>query len=1541
MKKRKFKLNQQRGFSVVEVIAATVIFSTVIAGAGQFQSAMMQKTVRNNDKSFAGEKALQMYDEMRAFVQSNQESFLTSLDNYSDGNGYNWNLTTTSGSIDDPADPLSGNKRNNGKWAYIRQIQVDPVPNDDYARQVNVKVWKANPQNHTKPMGAPLAAISGVLKTNVDQYPPTQVYDVFMFASENSPAWWVEVAALRPTFERLLDDLEYRNPGLRYRRHYVSRLGFGRDPFYLPYMNSESNAASQDIPWTYFYPGKIQRTNSGLPVRESYVEAYTHGRRRNDDAQEFTHVNRALNGDNAEYRHYAMADQFNHIKRYPENSAMLRRLRSIDPDTEVDLVTYLEELNSQPDEYRNSLIINLHGELIPLPPIRNYSDAAKSPEDQPNLRVVTHPEQIRYDNNASAKLRVYAYQKVPYGQEKLAGDDLDMGSESQLNNAENQDFMLGEGQAADAISVFIPTDDRGRNPFDPVKNGFLDHPQANITEAVARKNIFPTKIIGNHRRPYVKKEYIGRADGLTGEYPNKTTLTTAEIRKYYRQTTETNTIGERHTIELARDPRLPSDVSFRRGGISNTVDLDDLTNGSQTTLSFDRDDFNAYLGTVSDTVLELSLNELVDQLVVLDPDIINPRDGSLVHQGLNLELRVQDFDFNSNTVRLNFYSDGASQAQWGSQISGYAPSVRLNYARNAAATPGGVPDVDDQLTEMITSWAAGPNNVHVFDGTNRVLNRGTRVVLKRDFEITTSPTVFGDTVPGIHIALFDTPTRHMQKEGYDTFPVWNENANGVERGRYSGLYHDRGNDNEDAHQQGDTRRLNREEYVPAPVNQEGTPNDWSDDFDRDLTSTDRYSAKNTARWILEVDLNELNNESSNAFSDEMLTVETRIGPQKSATDPNPLSGRSNASRDNKISALLAQGQSEDGDVYAPNTTASTNENRTVMRENIYNVSRTFVWTGSADADYNEALNQAEVPFVERRQYLGDPRYMPYADLKALNTYNRHFYRDRWNREGFAGLSENGMGGYDGYGLHRGPSWGGNNVAADLNWYFQLYTNGLMTSNSIYNSVTGYSNYYYSIGGEMGADSNSANFNMRRQPWSENDEGNGNASNTNQSWGNEIIGDLRIPMSTNNTTANGSGNSNSSDNRWYANPFLGELFPDEDYAFWRDNGNLPNRSYNSSHTFSGLTSETSTQGSESNRNHRFFRARYSENPINLSNRELRMQGTGAPSFMNGNNNPSGNIDRGFNHVSSGTWANLTKNPGDAGRRLADAFNLALPNRNKADRPFVLTGGGGSGGYRDNDIRALRNRLSFVNSATGALSPNPADDNVYYRHESGSSRTSSAVVQLSRDGQPDLKGYMLVNGFSRAQVGGDQTIARLSQAGSLQAYLDSGDTSIPGDASGRTVQIPRVEITAPTSSIITTANATVKFDVSWLRWDGEKYSPAYPEDWYDVTPLTFNAKYFDSNQINPNTGEPGVWIYVNTADKAFEKMDSNDLSYYDAAHELFPATSPEQMTQETEEKTFSWDVSGLENGNYKLRVECYRDNFRRTGYTYHDVYVTIKR
>lgn len=1498
------KRRQNKGFSLLEVLIASAVMATVIGSVASFQTQAFRQTTRNLDRSFASEKAMQMYDELRSFVQSNRETLISSLDNFSDGNGYNWLLTTESNATE-PAGALSENKHLGVAWKYARQVQIEPVENDDYSRRVTVKVFYQDLKSGQtpKPVGAPLAAISGVLKTNVDQYPPTQVYDVFMVAAENAPSWWVDVAALRPTFERLLDDLEYRNPGLRFRRHYVSRLGFGRDPYYLPYLNSSNKAHQQRLPWTYYYPGQVTRNNEGIAIEESYVEDFIQGRRRNDDPTALKHAERSRN--QGPYRDYAMADQFNHVMRWPMHAAMTKRLKSLrNPNLNVDLVSFLEDLNSSPEVYRNAIIINLHGELIPFPPVRNTSDPARLPLDESlsgerhvsgtsidtasmsssdreafeqryrNLRVVTHPERLRYDNDSEWKLRVYAYQSLPYSASALP----QVPGATDLNHGAHLNFV--SQSQVDKISLFIPTDGAGRHPLNPAQAGFVNHPNANLDSTAVAQALAPEKILGSQRRPYVRKTKLP-----SSFFAGQLLLPQTQSRLVYRKTTDSDRLGASRTIEIGRNPQaLPAALNstFYLGGGGLSMPFDPTTSGTNLRLSFSRNDFN--FAGLTDTERLRTLRDLIDQVVIIDPDIQAGSGTGTAHQGYQLYARVKSVNISGTRVDLTLYEPGEEaqlSSNWSSKLA-TTPASRVSYCGTSL---------------MLGSNPVGGSPCYA----SGQFQAGTRVVLAKDYTVATQAQIYGQNTPGIWVTLFDTASRQPWKNNTQN-EVWNEAGNAGWNGIYGGVYH---NDaNADAHQNGETRRLMREEYVPAPVNTEGSSS-LDDDFARDLTfasASAQTTAKNTARWVLRLDTSSA---SFNAFDSRMISFETRIGDQ------------------------LEDGMYADGDIYAPDNPATgSNENQTQLRPNVYNVSHGYLWTGAS-------LDSAKVPHVERRQYLGDPRDMPYADLKAEHNYNRHFFTQECDRNGFSGACSNSdHAGYNGFERHVGNDWSDRAVNSDLNWFFQLYTHGIMRSNAVYNSVSGFSNYYYALGGEMGTDGTNARFQTRRQPWSETNTGSNNAQNTDNNFGNEITGNSRWIMSTQNSSGNNAGNSAAGNARqkWMSNPFRGELFPDEDYLFWKLNGNLPNHSYVNSDS---LDSAVTTQ-------RRYYRAAYTDGPLDLRRTHKRLAGQGAPSFMNGNTDPTGgNIDRGFQHDStSQQWGELTRNPGDAGRFLADAFNLAMPDLAEADRPYKLNGNSGDGGYNTPEIRSLRNRLAYVNTGTGLSSSTASNQNTYYRHSSASDRTVSSVVKMTRDGDSDMSGYVLVNGFARSQAAGIQTIARFSQAGTLQAYMDSGDLNVPGNARGRSVQIPRVEITEPRSSVQSTASIAVHFDASWRRWDGQKYSPAYPEQWYDNTALVFNAKYFDAQATHPITGARGVWRYVNSNQMATEFMSDNDFSYYNPAEELF-GSSPENTGGPVLSKSFQWNNSSLPNGNYKLRVEAYRNDFLKTGYTYHDLYITIKR
>lgn len=1523
MRRQHRLIQNQRGFSLTEMLVASTIMAVVITGAISMQNYSLNRTRGNNDKAFATQKAMQMFEELRAFVQANRETDIAKLQNFSDGASYNYVLTTEKKTIanstgtvavdlSNPGDTLSGNQRLNGNiWRFVRQVQVKPVPNDINARYVTVSVWLADKSTPNQPSQAqPLASISGILKTNISNEPPTQVYDLFVVAMENAPSWWVDLADLKPSFDRTLVDLEQRNPGLVFRRHYISRFGFGRDPYYMPYINDAATINSEDLPWTYLYPG---RTADNRSLGESYVLDSIKGRRRTD-SDDFS-IDKA-NGSYAAnpYHQYAMADQFNHVMRYPEQKAMEARLTREDPVTFKDnpsLINFLEDMNT-PDidgnyKYKNSIIVNLHGELLPLPAIRNYSDPAKAPSmfarkldgdptvtstglpasgnDNSNFtslkykRVVSHPENLRYDNNDTVTWRVYAYEETPPGLTGLNTTSSSFSDDIGSSDCNNGIASCRGDDTIPKISMFIPTIGKGPSYAGAENAGFLDYPADPSTGA----GFVPTlpggaftvnRLVGGDNKRYkwwtpsstgVEKltknhEFFEDQGGSTG-----ITMSTASVFI----NNNTSVLGSvNYSSQAASSKSVPVNSTVQTG--STYIDL---------------------VAPLSSTDAE----DLAGNLIVLD--------GGTSNEEIARVVSVSNVPNTGGTSGLNGTAQTLLNNSNALRRLNLAHALRLNHnvmptlpnsGTLSAATQS---TLSSQVSTMVAGLVSASASVPARVGgvTSSTSSPPLAPITKhKDYDIQViDETMYGHPHRGIRVTLFDTPTRMPQN-----FNCTNCTANN------SGL--------------AAGRQLDGLEYIPAPM---------GSDFSLDATNTSTSNYKNTARWKVSFDTNTYGTTlSSNPFMNgasnhHVLALETRM------VDYQPTL----ATGCNATLGELCEGLWGDGDAYVPNFTSSTDEHQTQMRPNLSNISRTYVYVNHKFTDVSDTsilgtgaslrdtipANTLTIPKTEQFEYMGDPRWEPYLDVKSLHRYNRHYVNISGGGSGMSGFNRAG-----------GISWDNDDV--DLNWLFHLYSNGIMRSNSVYNSISGFSNYYYANGGELGTDGTNATFSVRTQPWNETDTGTATVNNDNSSV-REIIGNgTRVIMSTNATTGG------TADARWRMRPYSNELYPDDMADFWRYNGNLPSLDYTSANNLMPSGSSTSSL--------RFFRNVSTDVPRSRPYTHRRISTQGAPSFMNGNSNsnpPSSN--NGLQHISVGGNALLTNGAGDAGKQLVEAFNLILADSLPSTRPFILSGNSGGGGFNTTEVQSLRNRLQFVNTTSGATSSTVSTQNVYYRHDSDlANRVASSMIKLTRPstGSPSnpandvngMVGYVLMNGLENAAGTGVQDMARFAQAGSLQTYMDAGDRNVPGNASGRMVQLPRVKISEPRSSVIYTDPSTipVNFNVSWLRWDDQKFSPAYPNNWYDATRLVYNIKYSPDNKVN--------WIYAGTN---VNVVNNAGVEYYDHFNPSYSvAGGPETIVNGSLDKTYNWDVSSLPKGNYVLRVEVYREGFN-TGWSYHDVFLTIER
>lgn len=428
----------QAGFTFAELTFAMLILVVGAVVLINHISVNYSTTATERDRVFAYSKAQAILSEIQAYVDRGDVEAAIDLDVLDDGVGTRNSLTIqTQPGTGEPGEGtlvladhvVSGNYQRNGDWIWSRRIQVQPFLglNNRNVRYVTVRVFKRDKAGNENPM----ADLSAVINSSSGAFPTTQVYDVYLLAVENIPGWWVFMDAIRPFVESMITDLENRNPGLSFRTHWITKSSFGRNQAYRPYTNSERDSL-EVIPEVYHYPGKMP---DGEASSYYYVPDNIKGRIRVDDDEENAY-------DATTNPHpYALADFFNHGMRYPEEKALWeRRVAEVeerrqeiaeaeqagtppppeldDMSTEPTLRLLLEDLNSDPDKYKNALVVNLHGELVPMPALRNYSDAAKDPLNHPNWRVVTHPEELRTRKDDGGqtdplRLRMYAYTDYP------------------------------------------------------------------------------------------------------------------------------------------------------------------------------------------------------------------------------------------------------------------------------------------------------------------------------------------------------------------------------------------------------------------------------------------------------------------------------------------------------------------------------------------------------------------------------------------------------------------------------------------------------------------------------------------------------------------------------------------------------------------------------------------------------------------------------------------------------------------------------------------------------------------------------------------------------------------------------------------------------------------------------------------------------------------------------------------------------------------------------------------------------------------------
>jgi hypothetical protein len=1350
----------QAGFTFIELLCAAVVLVLATSLGVMHTTRSSQDVTWGRESSFARQRAVSILGELKAYVEGST-SLAESLDTFDDGSGTRTELTITT----DPDDPeqlvapdhaISGNQRHEGEWMWRRKITVRPVPGASARdlRMVTVRVYRTR-AGIALP-GEKMAEVSSIVRTPGDAYPTTQVYDIYLLALENVPGWWVNMDAIQPFIESTISEMELVNPGLKFRTHWITELGYGRDDEYQPYSN-ETRLSTDSTAWTYVYPGKMP---SGLAAARYYV-ADRFGARVNVDgattpttlngprpAEPFTDLDGDgrfdegeayddLNDDN--YRDpgnpvpYALADMHNHCMRWPEEQARFQA-RIAAGTREESTPTWrllLDRMIAQPDRFHNAIVVNLHGELLPLPPVRNVSDPARDPEIKPGWRVVTHPELLRPARNATTpasstapRFRVHAFKNEILDTERLTTQ-----REPLLDTNKNGVYDVGETfldwngnsqwDAGIPITLFVPGGDFSRAP-----------------NAATNPSLLVRRLPGG-----IDADANGSADAYQA-------WSNAPI--YPELFTDANADGICQRAESYFD-----------------------VNGNGL-----RDAFEPYQELDGDGVMTLASETFTDANASGRWDPARPAE-SFTDANANGRWDAAEpyWDVNGNGVR-----DAATAPR--------TPFVAWNPASYG----------NNGQTSQYLSWYGEPFRDLDADGLydaaevftdfngNRICDGGVRRG-EMWFEASYDAARKG-TVISLHGTPLETPYESGTTRGLPT-----------------------------------SARLYDLDYVPCPTPATATS---TNRFERDLYTASSSAPKNTARWTVELPVAAMATAFESALgaadghrSDRIITVETRLG------------------RD------LGTG------VMWPTRVKPANR------------SSTYAYF-YADA--------ASIPFSERYQFMGDPRHSPYADTDARGTTAAHGYN--WFFDDFVNGSTTATSSWLAFDAARlDDGWLGRGSGHDVPRLFQWLRTALVKSESLYTTLTGFSYFYLSLGGDVGYDS--ANGFADSIPMDGTPFGLTGAVNENTLI--DAVGTSTIRGSLKHVRSNAGSTSSGirSGGVWWSKPWLGDLCPDSAYVSqWAPWGNLRAAASTASGTFrlvrrGDLPTVQQPAGTL------------------LVNLYGRLADEGCTSLFN-----IGSSSSTFHHqYANGATGSLVED----GPQLAANYGLNLPSPAPISRPFgIATDGAGDVGPE------FGFTTEFPRFTAGIVRR-------FYNHTGG--QTGSAIVRLQEPGASPRGCHIVVNGLDKTTGSGSSLIARYSVLSLLHGYLAAGATGLPN----RVRQLPQVEIKAPTltTEIDNPAQILVRWATKWKRWDGLAYTTSFAS--------TFAESEGELRYVPLWSRDDGV-TWRNMLDDSLAQPGELPRNAAGAAD---PARTLRDLNASADE-TFAWStpVTKVPAGVYMMRIEAYR-------------------
>ena len=393
------------GFGLTEAMIAVGIVATALLVLVQQLSIGFRESGANEDRAFAYQKASAILSEIQNAIALGQiergDQLLALADE-----GRNFTLTTRmdhEGLPFVPGHPMSGNVTLGNEWRWSRTVSVEP---HDHAGLYYCRVQIGLRDGERWQDAASHALLFSLLPPSDA---PEQTHDVYVIACAEAGSQLGDLAALRDSVRSAASDLAASSQA-NVRLHWITRLGYGRDASYAPFVNV-TRPADAAAPWAYWMPGQLGGAHAGKSLYRADLIA---GVLRTEDG--LLHATSSLTA-----QPVAIADRFNHCMRTPAAWSLFesRVAAGLEEEHEPPLQLLLDDLQRRPERYRNAVFLNLHGRALPLPPLRNASDAAKDPVGRPGVRVVTHPARLwtprdpdgngNQSDTKDLELRVHAY----------------------------------------------------------------------------------------------------------------------------------------------------------------------------------------------------------------------------------------------------------------------------------------------------------------------------------------------------------------------------------------------------------------------------------------------------------------------------------------------------------------------------------------------------------------------------------------------------------------------------------------------------------------------------------------------------------------------------------------------------------------------------------------------------------------------------------------------------------------------------------------------------------------------------------------------------------------------------------------------------------------------------------------------------------------------------------------------------------------------------------------------------------------------------